>query len=131
MYNLNNKQIKYLIATILSIGLFAIVIKTMQSDIDYKKLIQEAVLSDNIEATRFLIKQEADVNYKYAYNHTLLHSAALYGDIKMVKLLVNSGAKLYKNDFGLSAIDSAKDFNHSDVVKFLIGNYGDLDTINK
>jgi len=47
----------------------------------------------------------------------------------MVKLLVNSGATLSKNDFWLSAINSAKDFNHSDVVKFLVRYYDNLDKI--
>ena len=69
------------------------------------------------------------INCKYEHKHTLFHSATLYGDIKMVKLLVNSSAKLSKNDFGLSAIDSARDFTHSDVVEFLVGYYGDLDRI--
>ena len=131
MYNFNNKQIKYFIATLLFIGLFSIIIVNITQKATYKQLIQKAVLEDNIEATKFLITQGVDVNYKYEYNHTLLHSAALYGDIKMVKLLVNSGAKLSKNNFGLSAIDSARDFNHSDVVEFLVRYYGDLDTIYK
>ena len=131
MYRFNDKYIKYFFAIILSIGLFATISVTTTQNSPYKKLVQKAVLSDNIEATKFLIKQGIDINYKYKHNHTLLHSAALYGDIKMVKLLVDSGAKLSKNDFELSAIDSAKDFNHSDVVEYLVGYYGDLDRIDR
>lgn len=47
----------------------------------------------------------------------------------MAKFLVKSVAKLYKNDFGLSAIDSAGDNNNSDVVEFLVKYNGDLDKI--
>lgn len=93
--------------------------------------MQDAVLSDNIVATQFLIKHGASINCKYKHNQTLLHSAALYGDIKMVKLLVKNDAKLLKNDFGLSAIDSARDNNNSYVVKFLVGYYGNLDKIDE
>jgi len=79
MYSFDAKQIKYLIPTILSIGLFSTIsVATTQSS-PYKKLVQNAVMGDNIEATKFLIQQGADVNYKYKYSHTLLHSAALYG----------------------------------------------------
>jgi len=92
-------------------------------------LIQKAVLANNICTTSFLIKNGASVNTKYKYDHTLLHSAALYGDIDMVKLLVKSGAKLSKNDFGLTAINSAKDNNNTEVVRFLVGYYDDLDRI--
>ena len=95
----------------------------------YKKLIHEAVLSNNLCATRFLIKHGVNINSKYKHSHTLLHSAALYGDIEMVKVIVQGGAKLSKNDFGLSAIDSAKDNENSDVVEFLVGYYDELDKI--
>ncbi len=47
----------------------------------------------------------------------------------MVKLLVESGAKLSENDFGLSAIDSASDNLNSEVMEFLVRYYDDLDRI--
>jgi ankyrin repeat protein len=37
----------------------------------------------------------------------------------MVKLLVKSGAKLTNNDFGLSAINSARDNNHTEIENYL------------
>ena len=49
----------------------------------------------------------------------------------MVKLLVKNGAKLTINDFELSAINSARDNEHSDVMEYLIVYYGNLDTINE
>ena len=96
--------------------------------IHYSKedLILDAILQNNICATQFLIEHKIDINKKYKYGHTLLHNAALYGDINMVRLLVKNGAKLIKNDFGLTAIDSARDNGHSDLVKYLVVCYGDF-----
>jgi len=122
-----DKYTKYL--CIVFIGVLASMSTFSTENIQYKNLIQEVVLSDNVEATKFLIKRGANVNFKYKYNHTLLHSAALYGNLEMVETLVQSGALLSKNDFGLSAIDSAKDMNNSDVVEFLIRYYDNLDRI--
>ena len=124
-----DKYTKYFIICIVFIGILAGLSTYSTENTQYKKLIQEAVLSDNLEATKFLIKHGANINCKYKYNHTLLHSAALYGDIEMVKTLVQSGAELSKNDFGLSAIDSAGDNNNSDVVEFLVRYYDNLDRI--
>jgi len=124
-----DKYTKYLIICIVFIGVLASISTYNTENTQYKNLIQEAVLSDNVEATKFLIKHGANVNSKYKYNHTLLHSAALYGDIEMVETLVHSGAKLSKNDFGLSAIDSARDNKNNDVVEYLVRYYDNLDRI--
>ena len=123
------KYTKYFIMGIVFVAFLTGILTHSVESSQYKKLIQEAVLSNNISATKFLIEQGASVNSRYRYNHTLLHSAALYGDINMLKLLVQSGAKLNKNDFGLTAIDSARDNNHSEVVEFLVKYYDNLDRI--
>jgi len=114
-----DKYSKYFIICIVFIGVLASISIFSTENTQYKNLIQEAVLSDNVEATKFLIKHGANINCKYKHNHTLLHSAALYGDIEMVETLVQSGAELSKNDFGLSAVDSARDTNNN-VVDFLV-----------
>ena len=126
---MTNKYIKYFIVGMVFVGLLIAVSTYGTENTQYKKLIHEAVLSNNISATKFLIKHGANINCKYKYNHTLLHSAALYGDIEMVETLVQSGAELSKNDFGLSAIDSASDNNNSDVVEYLVRYYDNLDKI--
>jgi ankyrin repeat protein len=89
-------------------------------------IILDAVLENNICVTKFVLKHKIDINKQYRYGHTLLHNAALYGDINMVKLLVKNGAKLIKNDFGLTAIDSARDNGYNDVVEYLVGCYSDF-----
>lgn len=125
----SNYKISRTITILLFLGLVSIISINATKNNQYKKLIQKAVLDNNICATKFLIKNGANINAEYKYNHTLLHSAALYGDIDMVKLLANSGAKLSKNDFGLTAIDSAKDNNNTGVAKFLVGYYDYLGRI--
>ncbi|MEA2019236.1 MAG: ankyrin repeat domain-containing protein [Campylobacterota bacterium] len=87
------------------------------------ELILTAVLQNNIEATKFLLTQNIDVNHKYKHNHTLLHSATLYGDINMVRLLVRNGAMLSSNDFGLTAMSGARDSNNSEIISFLTNSY--------
>jgi len=86
-------------------------------------LILDAVLQNNICATQFLIEHKIDINKKYRYGHTLLHNAALYGDINMVKFLVKNGAKLIKNDFGLTAIDSTRDNNDTKIEDYLVNHF--------
>ena len=125
----NYKIQKTIIAILLFLGLVSIISINATKNNQYKKLIQKVVLDNNICATKFLFENGANINAKYKYNHTILHSAALYGDIVMVKLLVKSGAKLSKNDFGLTAIDSAKDNNNTEVAKFLVGYYDYLGRI--
>ena len=111
--------VKRAFAILLAIGGLSIVSGQIEKSVSNKNLILEAVISNNIETTKFLIEQGISVNSKYKYNHTLLHSAALYGDIKMVKLLVKNKSKLSKNNFDLTAINSAADMNHTDVVDYL------------
>lgn len=82
-------------------------------------IVLDAVLSGNKEATKFLLERNYNVNRQYKYGHTLLHNAALNGDLKMVKLLVKRHALLLKNDFGLTAIDSAKDMKNHEIVTYL------------
>lgn len=124
-----DKYTKYFIICIVFIGVLASISTFSIENTQYKKLIHEAVLSNNISATKILIKRGANINCKYKHNHTLLHSAALYGDIKMVEILVKNGAGLSTNDFGLSAIDSARDNNNSDVMEYLVRYYDNLDKI--
>lgn len=109
--------------------LFLVFICLVMSNILYKKnqypseLLLDAVLNNNIEVTRFLLEKEININHKYKYGHTLLHCAALYGDLEMVKLLVKKGAKLLKNEFELTAKDSARDMNNKRVFEYLEKSY--------
>ena len=124
-------DIKSVIITIIGlVGFVVVLVKFLPYNMTHRysndDIVLDAVLENNICATKFLIKHKIDINKQYRYGHTLLHNAALYGDINMVKLLVKSGAKLIKNDFGLTAIDSARDNNHSNVVEYLVGCYGDF-----
>ena len=82
-------------------------------------LVLDAVLSGNITATKFLLERSHYVNKKYEYGHTLLHCAALSGNYEMVKLLVEHHALILENDFGLTAIDSARDMGNERIVTYL------------
>jgi len=129
--NITDNYVKNIIAGILFIGILLITSSLVSTNTNKNDLILEAVMQNNICATKFLIEQKIDINKKYRYGHTLLHNAALYGDINMVKLLVKNGAKLIKNDFGLTAIDSARDNGHSEVVEYLVGCYRSFDRMDE
>jgi len=120
---MERKNIVGIMFTIMMIiGFMSLINTNVSKELSNKELIHEAVLSNNIEATRFLISQGIDVNSKYKHKYTLLHSAALYGDINMVKLLVENKAKLIKNNFELTAINSAIEMKHTHIVKYLKNN---------
>ncbi len=124
--NIIDNYVKNIIGGILFVGILLITSSVISTITNKNDLILEAVMQNNICAIKFLIEQKIDLNKQYKYGHTLLHNAALYGDIKMVKLLVKNGAKLIYNDFELTVIDSARDNGHRDVVEYLVGCYGDF-----
>jgi ankyrin repeat protein len=86
-------------------------------------IVLDAVLSKNIDATKFLLEKNHNINKKYEYGHTLLHCAALSGNYEMVKLLVEKHALLLKNDFGLTAVDSARDMGNERILIYLKQHY--------
>ncbi|MBU1090314.1 MAG: ankyrin repeat domain-containing protein, partial [Candidatus Omnitrophica bacterium] len=74
-----------------------------------------------------LIKNGANLNMQDANGDTALHHAAALGDLKMVKLLLKSGAEPEAlNEKYRCPIDRAKLRNHQEVVKFLDGYQNNL-----
>ena len=57
-----DKYTQYFIICIVFIGVLASISTLNTENTQYKNLIQEAVLSDNVEATKFLIKHGVNVN---------------------------------------------------------------------
>lgn len=107
------------IVTLSSAVILAISVFQYNKQLHKPDLALEAVLSHNVEATRFLIVNGYDINKRYQGGNTLLHSAALNGDLQMVKMLVGLGAKLQYNDSLNTAIVSARDFDNEEVAAYL------------
>ena len=52
-----------------------------------------AVRSNKIEVADYLLKHNANVNFRDKYRWTLLHTACYKGHMDMIKLLVVTGAR--------------------------------------
>lgn len=77
-------------------------------------------ISHNAHIAKLLLDKGADVNAIQHGSFTALHSAAFSGDLPMVRLLLDSGAKLDpKTDDGQTALDLAREKNRDGVVKEL------------
>jgi ankyrin repeat protein len=73
-----------------------------------------------LEISRALIAAGADVNATYHSGWTALHAAAVHGNLPLVRLLLESGAKAgAKNDAGQTPADLAKTKNHKAVIASL------------
>jgi ankyrin repeat protein len=73
-----------------------------------------------LEISRALIAAGADVNAAQHGGWTPLHAAALHGNLPLVRLLLDAGAKAdAKNDTGQTAAGLAKTKNHQEVIALL------------
>ena len=86
-----------------------------------KTLLHQAVLSNNVEATRKLIEKQADVNAVATQGQTALCFAARGNNIEMVKLLYDAGGDLsIKSVDGISLVQFAATARSPEVLEFLI-----------
>jgi len=71
-------------------------------------LLVRSAQSGDVEAVKYLLEQEADVNLPNAEKNTPLHVAAFFGQVEVVKILVENGASVNaRNDLGETPLDSA------------------------
>jgi len=110
-----------LVGVILFMAIFS------KKDTTLENLALQATLDNKLETVKFLLVNGVDVNTKYENNHTLLHNAALDGNLAMVKILVAHKAKLSKNEFGLNAIDSAKENKTDAVLNYLTQHFNEIE----
>ena len=66
-----------------------------------------------------LLRKGAEVNYKWHNGDTPLHFCVESGNIEIVKLLVDTGARDSPNDVGLTPAIMACSFGYEHVMKFL------------
>jgi len=98
--------------------------------LDYAAVPMSEQEDAHLECCKILINAGADVNTKHtlvslvtkrvAVDQTALMIAASNGSLKIVRLLLASGADiLAKNGLGFTAIDIARKYNHLNVVREL------------
>ena len=79
-----------------------------------------AVLSGIARNVDLLLEADADTTLSWYEGSTLLHLAARFGHMEIVKIVVNKGADLIAQDrFGLTPELVARKFDHLDVATFL------------
>lgn len=83
--------------------------------------IMYEVYMNNMDNVEFLLSVGADVNYQRNLDgYTSLHWAAQKSDLKMIKLLLDSGAQTeIKNTNGQTAMDLAKQRGDDEVLELL------------
>lgn len=87
---------------------------------DICERLAESVRSGNILNTQELIESGASVNTANRNGDTLLHMAALRGNMPMVELLLRHGANACATSVdGLSPRDVAAKFGNQDIVNLL------------
>ena len=92
------------------------------SDSQGVSLLDEAIVSGNMEFIKYLIEEKnMDVNKtKRKSGLTPVIQATCYGNIDLVKLLISHGADLtIKDKFNLSAIDYARKLQRKKMQEFL------------
>jgi ankyrin repeat protein len=87
--------------------------------IDEDTALFSAIKDNQLETTKLLIEFKADVNHKNHIGDTPLHLAVQTGNLKLVKLLLSSGAKLSLNYLGVSPLDIALDSSNETIYKEL------------
>jgi ankyrin repeat protein len=82
-----------------------------------------SVYNSNHEVSRMLLEEGADPNSSDFSGNTVLMGAAFKGDVELVILLVNRGAKLdRRNNNGITAEQWARGFGRHNVVSILSTN---------
>lgn len=83
-------------------------------------LLMLAAYNDHWGTCAWLIQKGADVNSIDISGNSVLMGACFKGHLRIVKLLLNAGADPFlQNSYGMTALDLAKAFGRSEVVKVL------------
>jgi len=104
------------------------------SDVPYRNPLLMAVIENKEEAVNTLIQLGADVNKTISGlgGGTVLHTAAARNLPNIVKMLLDAGADINKEDNdGRTPLITAISLDNIDMVKFLIANGADINMINR
>ncbi len=105
---------------------------TMKSSSSINKKFAQAVLSDNLELAKELIKKGADINIRGNRNRTLLHIAAGSNKHGLTLLLINNGADVNARDSnGDSPLHMAALNLDMEIIKLLVEEGADINIRNR
>jgi ankyrin repeat protein len=83
-------------------------------------LLITAVNNKNLEITKVLLENKADVNWKDGFNTSAILYGANSGDVELIKLLLKYGADINDNDGkGNTVLSAAKESQNPEMIKFI------------
>lgn len=95
-------------------------------------LLHFAVINQNIEMIKILLKNSADVNVKDLNWNTPLHYATIYHNILIIKLLFHYGANVNaQNANGWTSLHFACSYNSYYIIDILLEYNADINLKNK
>lgn len=87
-----------------------------------------ACYKGHLKIARYLIELGADVNRKSVKGNTALHDCAESGSLEILTLLLESGAKMDVDSYGMTPLLAAAVSGHTHIVDFVVEN---LDSVTR
>lgn len=75
----------------------------------------------HVKITKFLLALKADANRKSVKGNTALHDCAESGSLEILKILVEHGAQMDVDSYGMTPLLAAAVTGHTHIVEYLIG----------
>jgi len=93
-----------------------------------ESLLSQPILNNDFEMLEFLIKNDADINHIKNVDHGTFFTLAIQGgNMKIIKLLVENGAKLnIANTWGKTELMTAAGYKNLEITKYLVENGADI-----
>ncbi|XP_043474110.1 protein fem-1 homolog CG6966 isoform X2 [Leptopilina heterotoma] len=79
-----------------------------------------ACFRGHVKITKFLLSLKADANRKSVKGNTALHDCAESGSLEIMKVLIEHGARMDVDSFGMTPLLTAAITGHTHIVEYLI-----------
>lgn len=86
----------------------------------YIPVLMQAVVNDELEISKYLIENGADINQTDGFKMTNLMWAANNQNVELIKLLLKKGAdKNAKDSNGITALKAAQEVKNAEIIELL------------
>ncbi|CAD1477800.1 unnamed protein product, partial [Heterotrigona itama] len=95
-------------------------------------LLYEAVIKNEADTVRKVLKETVDVNSRNNYGRAPIHWAASRGNTEIIEMLIQAKCDIEARDkFGMRPLHMAARYGHRDAVKMLINAGASVSAVNK
>ncbi|KAK9308976.1 hypothetical protein QLX08_001178 [Tetragonisca angustula] len=95
-------------------------------------LLYEAVIKNEADTVRKVLKETVDVNSRNNYGRAPIHWAASRGNTEIIEMLIQAKCDIEAKDkFGMRPLHMAARYGHRDAVKMLINAGASVSAVNK